>query len=176
MTTSPSDPEALQRQARALRDRSATVILATASPDGRPEASQAPWVADEQERPCIFISQLATHTRNLLANPRASLLFVEEESQSRNLHARERLVLQCRAEEMHGEAAGRLLDEMESAFGETVALLRSLPDFHLFRFRVEEGVYVRGFGQAWRVEGNELSISLPPSPRPSPPRGGRERT
>jgi len=47
---------------------------------------------------------------------------------------------------------------MEQELGNTVALLRSLPDFHLFRFSVEGGSYVRGFGQAWPVLGNDLAM------------------
>ncbi len=151
----------LQQSARALRDRCKSVLLATVSPEGVPEASYAPYILDDDEAICIYVSELAAHTRHLLANPRASLMFIQPEAEARNLFARERLVLQCRAEEVRGNEADSLLARMESLFGETVTLLRSLPDFHLFRFQVEEGSYVRGFGQAWKVRGNRLDPLQP---------------
>ncbi len=157
-TTMTDEQQQLQQVARALRDRCRSVLLATVSPAGEPEISYAPFILDDDEAICIYVSELAAHTRNLLANPRASLMFIQPEAEARNLFARERLVLQCRAGEVRGKEADRLLERMESAFGETVALLRSLPDFHLFRFQVEKGSYVRGFGQAWVVQGNRLVI------------------
>ncbi len=153
-----TDPVELQRQARALRDRHRTLLLATADGEGHPEISYAPYLLDEEECFCIYLSELAAHTRNLLARPRAGVLFIQPEEEARNPFARERLVLHCRAEELAGEERETLLDRMERAFGETVSLLRSLPDFHLFRLRVETGSYVQGFGRAWSLEGNRLEI------------------
>lgn len=152
------DPEELRRDARALRDAFRSVLLSTLSPEMRPAISYAPYVLDDDEAVCIHVSELAHHTRNLLAHPVASLMFIAGEKESRNLFARERLILHCRAEEVRGEAAIPLLERMEERLGNTVALLRSLPDFHLFRFTVEEGSYIRGFGQAWPVKGNSLEI------------------
>ncbi len=152
------DLNQIQAEARAFRDDFSTLMLATCSPDGRPEASLAPFILDAQERPCVYLSELAAHTSNLLANPRASLLFAEDENQARNPFARRRLVLQCRAKELQAGSAVKVLDEMERVFGETVALLRALPDFHLFAFEVEQGSFVKGFGQAWALQGNLLEI------------------
>ena len=160
MRNTPSDgPRALQRQARALRERFDTVLLATASSDGIPLISYAPFVLDDEEAVCIYVSELAGHTRNLADRPVASLMFIVDESQTLNPFARERLVLQCRAQEVRGKPARPLLERMEARFGSTMELLRTLPDFHLFRFQVENGSYVRGFGQAWSLEGNELKIA-----------------
>lgn len=153
------DNEQIHAEARAFRDRFRTLMLATCTPDGKPEASLAPFLLDDQERPCVYLSELAAHTANLLANPRASLLFAGDEAEARNPFARQRLTLHCRALELQGEKAEKILNEMEKAFGETVALLRALPDFHLFAFEVEEGSYIKGFGQAWALEGNRLDVS-----------------
>ena len=153
-----TDPEMLQRQACAFRDRFETVLLATVDADCVPGISYAPFVLDDDQAICIYISELAEHTRNLMNRPRASLMFISEEKDARNLFARERLVLQCHGEELRGEAARPILERMEACFGKTMELLRSLPDFHLFRFQVETGSYIRGFGQAWSLEGNGLKI------------------
>jgi putative heme iron utilization protein len=141
-----------------MRDAFRSVLLSSLSPQGRPEISYAPFVLDDKEAICIYVSELATHTHNLRANPVASLMFIQDEGKAHNLFARERLVLHCRVEEVTGDAASHLLARMEQELGKTVALLRSLPDFHLFRFSVETGSYVRGFGQAWPVLGNDLTV------------------
>jgi putative heme iron utilization protein len=152
------DPEKLRHQARAMRDAFRSVLLSSLSPQGRPEISYAPFVLDDEEAICIYVSELATHTRNLRVNPVASLMFIQDEGEVHNLFARERLVLHCNAEEVMGDAVPRLLERMEQELGKTVALLRSLPDFHLFRFSVETGSYIRGLGQAWPVLGNDLTM------------------
>jgi len=46
----------------------------------------------------------------------------------------------------------------QAKLGKTLALLRTLPDFHLFRFETITGSYIRGFGQAWTLRGNELAL------------------
>ncbi len=153
-----SDPEDVRHHARALRNTFHSVLLSTLSPEMRPAISYAPFVLDDEEAVCILVSELADHTRNLLAHPVASLMFIANEQESRNLFARERLILHCSAEEVRGEAVLPLLERMEEKLGNTVALLRSLPDFHLFRFTVEAGSYIRGFGQAWQIKGNSLEI------------------
>ncbi|WP_456407114.1 HugZ family pyridoxamine 5'-phosphate oxidase [Thiolapillus sp.] len=148
----------LQRQARDFRDGFQTVLIATASADGEPDISYAPFVLDDSEAICVFISQLAPHTRNLLDSPRASLMFIAPEQDSRNIFARQRLILQCAAGQMPDEEAEPILQRMQEQFGRTVELLRSLPDFHMFRLDVGSGCFIKGFGQAWSLEGNDLQI------------------
>ncbi len=152
--------EQLQTEIQAFRDHFRTLVLATCSPDGRPEASLAPFVLDDEERPCVYVSELAAHTTNLLSNPRASLLFAEDEIEVRNPFARRRLVLHCQAKKLSGDGAEKILEKMEANFGETVRLLRNLPDFHLFAFDIIEGNYIKGFGQAWAITGNRLEVQF----------------
>jgi len=152
------DPKILQQQAQAFRDRFRSVLIATASPQGEPDISYAPFVLDESGRICVYISQLARHTRNLTAQPEASLMFIAPEQESRNLFARQRLILQCKARSVPMEEADSILLQMQAQFGKTVELLRSLPDFQLFRFDVKNGSFIKGFGQAWSLEGNDLQI------------------
>ena len=115
---------------------------------------------DNHETPCVYISELAQHTRNLLENPRASLLFIADESDTRNLFGRQRLTLNCQARQISPSdpQADQLLDQFERSFGKTVGLLRSLGDFHLFAFEVHSGAYVRGFAQAWEIADASLNI------------------
>lgn len=148
----------LQQQAREFRGSFRSVLLATGSADGEPDISYAPCVLDEAEAICIYVSQLAGHTQHLLQRPTASLMFIAAEQDSRNLFARRRLILQCKAEQVTGAEAEPILQQMEVQLGNTVGLLRTLPDFLLFRFHVENGSFIKGFGQAWAVEGNDLRV------------------
>ncbi len=152
------DPVELQQRARALRDRHDHLLLATADARGEPQIGTVPYLLDEDDAFCIYVSELAAHTRNLMVRPRTSVLFAQPEAEMRNPFARRRLVLQCRAQRLDGAAAERRLERMEARFGQTLGLLRRLPDFHLFRLEVESGRYVEGFGRAWTVRGNELRI------------------
>jgi len=157
----PIKPEELQREANALRRELHAVMLSTTSPEGMPDASYAPCFLDDEGRCHVLISQLAGHTGNLLSHPVASLLWLEDKVSSRNLFARRRLVLQCRAEniERDSDSWNSILKQMEEQLGNTVALLASLPDFLLFRFEAIDGNYVRGFAQAYPVTGNDLVMA-----------------
>lgn len=45
--------------------------------EGFPFASAVPFVTDEHHRPVFLISGIAEHSRNLAANPRASLMIAK---------------------------------------------------------------------------------------------------
>ena len=140
---------------------SQTLLLSTSSLEGVPDLGYAPCVRDEKGCFYIFISELAQHTANLLANPQASVMFIQPESESRNLFARERAVFQCRATIIHPEEAcyQAQLTNFQTRFGEVVGLLRSLSDFHLFALAPESGRYVAGFGQAYAINAEDGSVS-----------------
>ncbi|MGF1643050.1 MAG: HugZ family protein [Thiotrichales bacterium] len=159
MAEKPS-PEALQREAQTFRDEFRTVLLATCGPDGAPESSYSPFVLDEAQDVLIFVSDLAQHTRNLRANPRASLMFIANESDTTNLFARQRLILACQAEFVPPDAPQwrTSIESFEQKFGKMISVLRALPDFHLVRLRVDHGNYVRGFAQAYALSGKSLEV------------------
>ena len=48
------------------------------------------------------------------------------------------------------------MDLFEHKFGDVVELIRPLKDFKLFRIQPRRGVFVRGFAQAFPIEGSEL--------------------
>lgn len=153
-------PQELQQEALAFRAGCTSVILATSAPDGMPDAGYAPCVLDDQLRCHVLISQLAQHTKNLLAHPVASLMWIESIDTAKNPFARRRLVMRCDAVALENGSSDRdsVIDMMQSTHGNTVPLLAKLDDFLLFRFEALTGNYVRGFAQAWAVEGNALSV------------------
>jgi heme iron utilization protein len=159
-----NDTENLTDKANALQELLAsqqTLVLSTASADGEPDLSYAPFVPDQAGCFYIFVSELAAHTANLLANPTASVMFIRPESESRNLFARERAVFNCKARKIgrNEEIYTAQLTAMQGQFGEVVSLLRSLSDFHLFALCPESGRYVAGFGQAYTVNVKDGSVS-----------------
>lgn len=147
-----SDLEQLQQQCLTLRQARQTLLLATQGE--YPETSYAPFIEDEAGNFYIYISELASHTRNLLTSARLSVMFIAEESETRNLFARERLVFHCDAQEVarDSEVYELRLQQLQARFGQVVEMLRSLPDFHLFRLQPRDGQYVVGFGRAYQID------------------------
>jgi heme iron utilization protein len=131
----------------------ATLLMATVSADGVPDASYAAYVERDGDY-YVYISELSTHTRNLVANGLASVLFIENEAQAGHPFARRRLSYQCEAIEVARDSAEfeSTLEVFAGRFGNLIATLRELQDFHLFRLRPLHGLYVAGFARAYVVD------------------------
>ncbi|MGZ8216412.1 HugZ family pyridoxamine 5'-phosphate oxidase [Methylomagnum sp.] len=160
MTNTPKPTlEEVLPEARAFHRAFNSLMLATADAAGRPYASYAVHVADEWGRFHIYISELAAHTGHLRARDRASVLFIEDESQANHLFARQRLTCDCRAEWMPRDTPAwhEAMDRFVAKHGKFMEMLKGLADFQLFRLVPETAVYVRGFGQAYELSGEQLS-------------------
>ncbi len=150
------DRHPILAESQELRERFQTALMATVSAEAEPEASYTPYLLLDGNF-YIFVSGLSAHTANLRHNGRVSLLFIEEESQA-NLFARKRLTYQCSARPIarDDERWPVLLDQYQELFGATVGMLRQLPDFILFELEPRRGNFVKGFGQAYLLEGDGL--------------------
>lgn len=148
----------LQQEVIDFRSKFKSVVLATTSSGGVPDASYTPYILDDNGNILIFVSELAQHTKNLINLPLVSLLWIENEEHSRNLFARQRLTLQCETKELLSDSAqwDAALTSMQHTHGKTIEVLRSLPDFHLFTLKARHGNYVRGFARAFTASGDEL--------------------
>ena len=135
-----------------------TLQMATASAAGEPEASYAPFVRTGDNAFYICVSDLSRHTGHLAATGRASVLIVEDESAAAQLFARRRLVFECDAEQVERgtERWHTMMDLFERKFGEVISLIRPLADFRMFALAPRRGVFVKGFGQAYRIAGPAL--------------------
>lgn len=156
----PAERAKLEQEISAFRTTRRSVMLATANSDGLADASYAPCLEDAAGHVYIFVSGLARHTRNLLTTRRVSVLFIEDEGDAANVFARRRLTLDCSAAPIprdHPEWTG-LLDGFAARQGKMVQTLRGLADFQLFRLTPRCATYVRGFGQTFRLEGEELKL------------------
>ncbi len=129
--------------ARSLLRRGSSGALGTQSvcAPGYPFVSSLPYVADGAGRPVFLLSGLAEHTRNLLADPHASLLVTEGEG---SLLERTRLTVL-------GPVEPVVLDEVSCArylrYSPESADYLALGDFRFFRLEPQRARFIGGFGQ-----------------------------
>lgn len=109
---------------------------------GYPFASALPFVVDAAQCPVFLISGLAEHTRNLRADPRASLLLQARDHDEPEASAR--LTLLGDVEPVRDEP---LLTERYLRYQPNGARYLSLGDFAFFRLRPRRLRLVAGFGQ-----------------------------
>ena len=140
-----------------FRQERRTLQLATVDEEGRPNVSYAPFVQN-QEGYFVLISDIARHARNLKANPQVSLMMIEDEESSKQLYARKRLTFDALASvvERETELWTQVIGQMQERFGEIIDGLSQLQDFSLFNLKAENGLFVKGFGQAYQVSGDDL--------------------
>lgn len=146
----------LQPEIREFRDSCRTLQLATVDGEGNPNASYAPFVLQEDGY-YVLISEIARHARNLQQVPRVSLMLIEDERCPRAV-CRKRLTFDAVAEVVARDDArwSKAVAALEGRFGEIIKGLSNLKDFKLFRLKPEQGLFVKGFGQAFAVSGDEL--------------------
>lgn len=135
-----------------------SLVLSTITADGLPHASYAPFVVDEDKTFYLFVSGLSEHTQNLRSRPHASILFIEDESQTQNLFARRRLTYDCAVSWLERETDSwiAIADRFQDQFGEIIGILRSLGDFEIVSLQPRSGRFVIGFGAAYQIQGENL--------------------
>jgi putative heme iron utilization protein len=149
----PASPATLVRSL-VRRSRSAALATALAKDGARPYVSLVTTACDVDGAPILLFSRLSDHTRNLDADPRASLLF-EDASHLENPQTGPRVSLVGRigpsAEPRH---ARRFLERHPAA-----QLYAGFGDFGFYRFSVERAHLVGGFAQARWVDGRDLAVA-----------------
>ena len=141
--------------------------LSTIGKNGRPESSYAPFVVDQNNQFYIYISALARHTKNLLNDSRAGIMFIEPEEQAENIFARKRLTFDCDAEIVVRESQDwmRIMSLFDDFARELMQTLRILPDFQLIRLKPNSGLFVKGFGKAYEISGEKMDQLSHVNPR-----------
>lgn len=140
-----------------FRQERRTLQLATVDEEGRPNVSYAPFVQN-QDGYFVLISEIARHARNLKSNPNVSIMMIEDEDSSKQLFARKRLTFDAAASvvERESEQWLQVVAQLKARFGEIIDGLSQLEDFVLFNMKPEKGLFVKGFGQAYQVSGDDL--------------------
>ena len=129
--------------ARDLLAGGASASLATLEPDGCPFASHVLVAPAADGSPLMLLSRLAVHSRNLVLDSRASLLFVREPPPGAVALAAARVTLTGRAlPDTNPDSRRRFLDRHPEA-----ARYAGFADFSVYRFRIAAGHLVAGFGR-----------------------------
>lgn len=153
-----SQLEKAQAEYEHFTDEFSSIIIATVNEEGIPNASYTPFVMDELKNIYIYVSGLSIHTQNIISNSLVNVLFIDDESKTKQIFARRRLSFDCIASliERDTDKWNALVDKFHSRFGEIIEMLRSLPDFRIFQLTPSQGRFVIGFGAAYHISGDNL--------------------
>lgn len=147
-----------------------SLMLSTVTTAGQPQASYAPFVMTNDGPPgatrsfYLFVSGLSSHTPNLKATPQAGILLIQDEADTAQIFARQRLMYDCRVERISPQDPQwtAVADRFQVQFGALIEMLRQMPDFQIFRLVPLSGRFVLGFGAAYEVDPVDTSRLLPP--------------
>ena len=152
------------RAARELFLRNSFGVLSTISLDvpGYPFGSVTPYCVDQNGEPIIYISHIAQHTRNLMADSRVSLTVVEQDNDSDDVQARGRVTCIGNArpvDEPLADVSTRYFRYFPSsqAYDQT-------HDFAFFRLQPVRIRFIGGFGQIFWLDPGEFATKNPFSP------------
>jgi heme oxygenase (biliverdin-IX-beta and delta-forming) len=141
-----------QALARELLAAGGSAALATLTVEGGPFASYVLTAPNAVGAPLMLLSRLAEHARNLARDSRASLLFVREPEPGSDKMTAMRLTLTGRAAK-HADPDER---RRFVARHPDAARYADFSDFSLYRFEIEAGHLVAGFGRIVALSREEL--------------------
>lgn len=138
-----------------LIERSKSVILATVDAEGNPNSSYAPFVQLDNTF-YILVSFMARHTKNLSEGRKTSIMFIEDESATKQIYARERLTMEAATSQIErdSETWNTVVAKLKEAHGKVVDVISEMGDFILIALEPTKGSYVNGFGSAYFVDSN----------------------
>lgn len=145
----------LAPKVRELIARTQSVVLATVDAEGNPNSSYAPFV-EINNRFYILVSFMARHTKNLAEGRKVSAMFIEDESATKQVYARERLTFDVSASQIERDSDdwNNIVDKLKKRHGKVVDILNEMTDFILIELSPVKGAYVNGFGSAYFVDAN----------------------
>lgn len=154
--------EEAQRQAKPLApkvkelvERTKSIILATVDGKGTPNSSYAPFVQVENTF-YILVSFMAKHTKNLADGRKTSIMFIQDESATKQIYARERLTIEASTSQVErdSEIWKTVVSQLKETHGKVVDVISEMKDFILIGLHPVKGSYVNGFGSAYFVDEN----------------------
>ncbi|HCA05838.1 MULTISPECIES: pyridoxamine 5'-phosphate oxidase family protein [Chryseobacterium] len=138
-----------------LIERTKSVILATVDAEGTPNSSYAPFVQVDNTL-YILVSFMAKHTKNLADGRKTSVMFIEDESATKQIYARERLTIEAATSQIErdSEIWNTVVTKLKETHGKVVDVIAEMQDFILIALQPVKGSYVNGFGSAYFVDEN----------------------
>ncbi len=139
-----------------------SVVLGTQGNNDYPFTSYAPFYYDG-EKVYIFISNIATHAKNIQEIPKCSAFFIEDESKTQQMFARKRISLQCDVKCIHREDTSfkKIMESFVTKQGQTLTMLMGMSDFNLYALTPIYGEATFGFGEAYNVGGEKMNQLVP---------------
>ena len=145
----PSDAER-SRTLMAIGSGGSLATMSTECP-GFPFGSLVAYSVDDRGRPIMCLSSLAEHSRNMEADPRASLMVTAPEDGVNDRLALSRVTLVGEMKVLEGAEREAALDLYEA--GHPTAFYARFADFSAYRLEVSAIRYVGGFGRmSWVTE------------------------
>jgi hypothetical protein len=123
-------------------------VLSTISKrmEGFPFGSVSPFILDHAGRPVILISEIAEHTKNIIADPRVSII-VQPYSTDMQVTGRTTLIGRAERLEDKDTLGPRYLRYFPQAAG-----YFAMHDFHFYRIEPVRIRWIGGFGRIFWVE------------------------
>ena len=132
--------------------------------EGEPFVSMVPFaILPDASALVVHVSQLSSHTKDMVESPRVSLLVVAPETAGAPAQALARVTIQAQAEH-YTESTPGLASAQEaylSRFPQAVGTF-SLPDFSLFALRPLSIRFIAGFAQAMTLTPTAFANALTP--------------
>jgi putative heme iron utilization protein len=137
------------------------VVIATIDDEGYPFNSYAPFIYVNNHF-YTFMSNLANHTKYIQVRSQASLLFIEEESQSEHIFARKRVTLTCNVKRIPREhkTFSLVTPHFMKKHGEMAQMLMQMKDFNLYEFTPLKGSAVFGFGASYKLSTKDFNTFI----------------
>ena len=159
-STDVPEPSHAER-ARTLAHVEATGALSTMSSkhSGFPFGSVMPYAMDPSGSPVFLISSMAMHTRNLVADARATLLVVQTDNQGDVLGAG-RVSIMGKARRVDADSS-QIIEQAYLARHPNAKNWIHYGDFSFFRMQVMDIYFVGGFGVMGWVSGEEFLDASP---------------
>src|SRR5215467_2659216 len=146
--------------ARTLLLQESFGVLSTVSIDlpGYPFGSVTPYCTDRMCRPIIYISHIAQHTKNILADSRVFFTIVEKgESDDVQAHGR----VTCIADARQVEPGDDDVHERYFRYFPSARQYEQTHDFSFFRLELVRVRFIAGFGQIHWVEADQFMTKNP---------------
>ncbi len=148
---SPAAPETLRLAKRLVRLARTGALGTLQRGSGFPLATLVGVATDDDGAPLLFLSGLSEHTKNLAADPRASLLIAPPPQRGDPLNAPRLTLVGALAPADDPRRRERYVQRNPKA-----KLTMTLPDFRVFRLNVEAVHFNGGFGRADIVQAADL--------------------
>lgn len=136
-------------------------VLSTISVEapGYPFGSVTPYCADEQCRPIIYISHIAQHTKNIIADSRVSMTVIESNGSSDDVQAQGRVTCIANARPVGENEAG--VRERYFRYFPPAQQYDRTHGFAFFRLELVRVRFIGGFGQIYWLEPDEFIVTNP---------------